>query len=149
MLPVGLCDSVSHNGNNPMKLFCPKCQELYEHNVPNGNYIDGAFFGTTFPHLYLQTYSELLPTPRTTTYVPRVFGFKVHKVNIPRPRSPLSPTERPVCHCSLPLLTAPHPTSACLIRSVVQGSEQQQQAPLALEEWPKRPKNEPMSDWDS
>lgn len=55
-------------------------QELYEHNVPNGNYIDGAFFGTTFPHLYLQTFSELMPQPRTTTYVPRVFGFKVHKV---------------------------------------------------------------------
>lgn len=108
VLPVGLSDFVSHNGNNPMKLFCPKCQELYEHNVPNGNYIDGAFFGTTFPHLYLQTFSELMPQARTTTYVPRVFGFKVHK-----------------------------------------GGTDEQQTNRALEEWPKRPKNEPMSDWDS
>ena len=26
VLPVGLSDFVSHNGNNPMKLFCPRCQ---------------------------------------------------------------------------------------------------------------------------
>ena len=39
-----------------MKLFCSKCQELYDYNVPGGNYIDGAFFGTTFPHLFFQTY---------------------------------------------------------------------------------------------
>eukprot|EP00966_Prymnesium_polylepis_P118867 2747683-Prymnesium_polylepis.1 len=59
---------------------CPRAaQELYEHNVPNGNYIDGAFFGTTFPHLYLQTFSEMQPQKTPTTYVPRVFGFKVHK----------------------------------------------------------------------
>ena len=60
--------------------FPAAAQELYEHNVPNGNYIDGAFFGTTFPHLYLQTFSELVPPPQSTKYVPRVFGFKVHKV---------------------------------------------------------------------
>ena len=62
-----------------MKLFCSKCQELYDYNVPGGNYIDGAFFGTTFPHLFFQTYRELRPPPSASKYVPRVFGFKVHK----------------------------------------------------------------------
>ena len=79
VLPTGLSDSVSLSGDNPMKLFCAKCQELYDYNVPGGNYIDGAFFGTTFPHLFMQTFHELRPTPSTAQYIPRVFGFKVHK----------------------------------------------------------------------
>ena len=71
-----------------MKLFCSKCQELYDYNVPGGNYIDGAFFGTTFPHLFFQTYRELRPPSCSTKYVPRVFGFKVHKARRPRGRAP-------------------------------------------------------------
>jgi hypothetical protein len=76
------------SGENPMKLYCSKCQELYDYNVPGGNYIDGAFFGTTFPHLFFQTYRELRPPPCSTKYVPRVFGFKVHKARRPRGRAP-------------------------------------------------------------
>jgi casein kinase II subunit beta len=107
VLPVGLCDQVSVTGDNSMKLFCARCQELYDQNVPGCNYIDGAYFGTTFPHLFLQSFRELRPPPQSRRYVPRVFGFKVHH-----------------------------------------GHEPPQQPP-PREEWPKRPKNEPVSDWDS
>ncbi|GJN13255.1 hypothetical protein PR202_ga31607 [Eleusine coracana subsp. coracana] len=41
--------------------------------------IDGAYFGTTFPHLFLMTYEHLKPQKPTQRYVPRVFGFKLHK----------------------------------------------------------------------
>lgn len=41
--------------------------------------IDGAYFGTTFPHLFLMTYGHLKPQMSSQSYVPRVFGFKVHK----------------------------------------------------------------------
>ena len=119
VLPVGLSDTVSLSGDNPMKLFCPRCRELYDHNVPGGNYIDGAFFGTTFPHLFLQTYGELRPPRCTKQYVPRVFGFKVHQSSTGGGSSSSS------------------------------GASGQQQEPQPLEEWPKRPKNEPVSDWDS
>ena len=85
VLPVGLSDTVSLSGDNPMKLFCARCRELYEHSVPGGNYIDGAFFGSTFPHLFLQTYGELRPARCGRAYVPRVFGFKVHQVPIGPP----------------------------------------------------------------
>lgn len=112
VLPVGLSDSVSLSGDNPMKLYCARCRELYDHNVPGGNYIDGAFFGSTFPHLFLQTYSELRPPACSRTYVPRVFGFKVHQ-------------------------------------SVIGGSSSSGPPPPPFEEWPKRPNNEPISDWDS
>jgi len=42
-------------------------------------HIDGAFFGTTFPHLFLLTYEHLRPAPGSATYVPRIFGFRVAK----------------------------------------------------------------------
>ncbi|KAJ6946938.1 LOW QUALITY PROTEIN: hypothetical protein NC651_001590 [Populus alba x Populus x berolinensis] len=41
--------------------------------------IDGAYFGTTFPHLFLMTHGHLKPQKVVQTYVPRVFGFKLHK----------------------------------------------------------------------
>lgn len=40
--------------------------------------VDGAYFGTTFPHLFFMTYRELEPAPSTLLYVPRVFGYKIH-----------------------------------------------------------------------
>lgn len=41
--------------------------------------MDGAFFGTTFPHLLMQMYPELLPPKPQLFYVPRIYGFKIHK----------------------------------------------------------------------
>jgi Casein kinase II regulatory subunit len=40
--------------------------------------VDGAYFGTTFPHLLLMTYPSLRPARTTESYTPRIFGFKLH-----------------------------------------------------------------------
>ena len=40
--------------------------------------MDGAFFGTTFPHLLLMTYPGMRPQQPPERYVPRVFGFKLN-----------------------------------------------------------------------
>lgn len=40
--------------------------------------IDGAYFGTTLPHLLLMTYPELVPAAPQEAFRPRVFGFRVH-----------------------------------------------------------------------
>ena len=42
--------------------------------------IDGAYFGTTFPHLFLQSYNEaaVLP-PKIYQYEPKIHGFKIYK----------------------------------------------------------------------
>jgi len=40
--------------------------------------IDGAYFGTTLPHLLLMTYPELVPAAPAEAFRPRVFGFRVH-----------------------------------------------------------------------
>ena len=58
---MGIADSASDSGENALKLYCARCGEIYDHNIPGGNYIDGAFFGTTFPHLFFQTFRELKP----------------------------------------------------------------------------------------
>ena len=41
--------------------------------------IDGAYYGTTFPHLFLMTYGYLKPPACSTEYVPRIFGFRIRE----------------------------------------------------------------------
>jgi len=84
VLPVGQSDI---SRTNTVKLFCPKCQDIYYPKLNRHNNLDGSYFGTTFPHLLLQTYPELVPTKPSFSYVPRIFGFKIHKssTNYPRP----------------------------------------------------------------
>ena len=74
VLPVGQSD-VARTGT--VKVFCPKCRDVYfPWNKYQGN-VDGAYFGTTFPHLFMMTYGNVQPAPPTQSYVPRVFGFRV------------------------------------------------------------------------
>lgn len=87
VLPVGLKDEM---GADTVKIFCPKCQCVYHpppirsrsshHGGAGAAGVDGAAFGTTFPHLFLMTFSNLVPDrlPPDSAYVPRVFGFRVH-----------------------------------------------------------------------
>ncbi|XP_061358924.1 casein kinase II subunit beta-1-like isoform X2 [Gastrolobium bilobum] len=74
-LPVGQSDIAR---SSTVKIYCPRCEDLY---YPRSKYqdIDGAYFGTTFPHLFLMTYGQLKPQKPSQGYVPRVFGFKIHK----------------------------------------------------------------------
>ncbi|XP_047980370.1 putative casein kinase II subunit beta-4 isoform X2 [Salvia hispanica] len=75
-LPVGQSD-IPHSST--VKIYCPKCEDIfYPRSKYQGN-MDGAYFGTTFPHLYLMTYGHLKPQKPVQSYVPRVFGFKLHK----------------------------------------------------------------------
>ena len=90
MLPVGLKDEM---GADTVKIFCPKCQCVYHpppirsrsgHHGPSSGgsgAVDGAAFGTTFPHLFLMTFNNLVPDGliSESSYVPRVFGFRVHQ----------------------------------------------------------------------
>lgn len=91
VLPVGLRDEI---GVDIAKIFCPKCKSVYQppplrssrsgHHSSNsggGGAVDGAAFGTTFPHLFLMTFNNLVPDPLppNSAYIPRVFGFRVHR----------------------------------------------------------------------
>jgi casein kinase II subunit beta len=75
VLPTGLLDQPGQKG---LKLYCPHCEDVYTPPSRRHSSIDGAFFGTSFPHLFLQAFPEHLPKKRSERYVPKIFGFKLH-----------------------------------------------------------------------
>jgi hypothetical protein len=48
--------------------------------------IDGAFFGTSFPHIFLMTYENCVPSAPSSAFIPRVFGFKIHPSSSSMPK---------------------------------------------------------------
>lgn len=85
LLPVGLDDLPR---SNSVKLYCAKCEDLYNPKSGRHAIIDGAYFGTSFPAMFFQNFTHAMPIHNKETYVPRVFGFKVHEhSNLDRWRS--------------------------------------------------------------
>lgn len=76
VLPVGLSDELR---TSRVKVFCPKCEEVYIPKFKSIN-VDGAYFGTSVPHIFLKTFKEavVLP-PRIFNYEPKIHGFKLYK----------------------------------------------------------------------
>jgi len=79
VLPVGLSDLPR---NYTVNVFCPRCHGLFFPKSTRQANIDGAYFGTTFPHLYLITHPDMIPAKPTQHYQPRVYGFKVHQTSL-------------------------------------------------------------------
>lgn len=75
-LPVGLFDTTNQES---VKLYCPRCEDIYSCRSSRHDHIDGAYFGTTFAHLFFLTFPELKVKKTEEFYIPRVFGFRVHK----------------------------------------------------------------------
>lgn len=102
LLPVGLSDIPYQKS---VKLYCPRCEDIYSPKSNRHGSIDGAYFGTTFPHMLLMVYPQMIPgkgqpTPNegrrdmgtvgqsgsaaaaaktSERYEPKVFGFKVNE----------------------------------------------------------------------
>eukprot|EP00288_Rhodomonas_lens_P005369 CAMPEP_0177722128 /NCGR_PEP_ID=MMETSP0484_2-20121128/17523_1 /TAXON_ID=354590 /ORGANISM="Rhodomonas lens, Strain RHODO" /LENGTH=264 /DNA_ID=CAMNT_0019234495 /DNA_START=181 /DNA_END=972 /DNA_ORIENTATION=- len=75
VLPVGQTD-VPHKLT--VKVYCPKCQDVYHPKSSRKAAADGAYFGTSLPHLLLEACPELVPTQPLLLYVPRIYGFRLH-----------------------------------------------------------------------
>ncbi|XP_050386149.1 casein kinase II subunit beta-2-like [Argentina anserina] len=75
-LPVGESDTPRLA---TVKIYCPKCEDIYSPQSRHQEQIDGAYFGTTFPHLFFLTNGHLKPQKASQSYAPRIYGFKVHK----------------------------------------------------------------------
>ncbi len=75
VLPIGMSEHLKHSR---VKVYCPLCEDVY---VPKKRCsdVDGAYFGCSFPHIFLQTYPDLMPSQPPNVYVPRIFGFKIFK----------------------------------------------------------------------
>ncbi|KAJ1849114.1 casein kinase 2 regulatory subunit, partial [Coemansia sp. RSA 2708] len=69
-----------------VKLFCPSCLDIY--TPPNSRYqkIDGAYFGTTFPHMFFQAFPSLIPDETPAIYTPKIYGFAINEASRTGPR---------------------------------------------------------------
>ena len=61
-----------------VKLYCGKCEDLYNPKSSRHATIDGAYFGTSFQNILFQVYPALVPPKSKKRYIPKVYGFNVH-----------------------------------------------------------------------
>lgn len=57
LLPVGLSDIPYQKA---VKLYCQRCEDIYSPKSTRHGQIDGAYFGSTFPHMLLMVYPQLI-----------------------------------------------------------------------------------------
>lgn len=75
-LPIGLSDQ---SRLYPVSIYCPACQDIFFPRSSKYANLDGAYFGTTFAHLFLLQYSDLVPQISGEMYVPKIFGFRINR----------------------------------------------------------------------
>lgn len=76
VLPVGLHDKPN---KSCVKLYCPKCEDVYHPSAPKQAALDGAYFGSSFPFMLFQSYPKHLPRRTSEQFVLKEFGFKLHE----------------------------------------------------------------------
>lgn len=75
LLPMGQSDNPNVKA---VKLYCAKCEDIYNPKSSRHAAIDGAYFGTSFHNILFQVYPALIPGKTYERYTPRIYGFKVH-----------------------------------------------------------------------
>lgn len=75
VIPVGMSNDIR---TSRVKVYCPRCQDVY-YPKDKSVELDGAYFGSSFPHVLLQAFPFLYPIQEHTNYIPKIYGFKVHR----------------------------------------------------------------------
>ncbi|OWP01810.1 casein kinase II beta subunit [Marssonina coronariae] len=75
LLPMGQSDNPNVKA---VKLYCAKCEDIYNPKSSRHSAIDGAYFGTSFHNIIFQVYPALIPPKSADRYIPRIYGFRVH-----------------------------------------------------------------------
>jgi casein kinase II subunit beta len=85
-LPIGLSEKLR---SSRVKIYCPKCEEVYmvqkfkesERNggsVQTATNLDGAYFGSSLPHIFMEWHHNLVEMPpKVYLYEPQISGFKI------------------------------------------------------------------------
>ena len=63
---------------SPVKLYCARCEDLYNPKSNRHASIDGAYFGTSFHGIFFQVYPHLIPSKTEKRHEPKLYGFRVH-----------------------------------------------------------------------
>jgi len=58
LLPVGLTDIPYEKS---VKLYCGRCEDIYSPKSSRHGSIDGAYFGSSFPHMLFLVYPHMIP----------------------------------------------------------------------------------------
>lgn len=58
-------------GEAMVKIYCPKCIDVYNPKSSRHHHTDGAYFGTGFPHMLFMVHPEYRPKRPTNQFVPR------------------------------------------------------------------------------
>ncbi|VDO73887.1 unnamed protein product [Heligmosomoides polygyrus] len=81
LLPMGTVDLP---GKDTVKMFCTSCSDIYFPKHARHQAIDGAYFGTSFPEMFLMMYPEYR-RPKPQRFVPRFDKNPViRKTNVPK-----------------------------------------------------------------
>jgi casein kinase II subunit beta len=72
---MGLSDVAT---SKSVKLFCAKCEDIYNPKSSRHAAIDGAYFGSSFHNILFQVYPALIPEKSRKRHEPKIYGFKVH-----------------------------------------------------------------------
>lgn len=75
MLPIGLSDAP---GEALVKVYCPKCKNVYTPKASRHHRTDGSYFGTGFPHMAFMVHPQQRPETPSEQFFPRLYGFKIH-----------------------------------------------------------------------
>ena len=81
LLPIGQSNIL---GVSPIKLYCPRCQDIYNPQKAKYENIDGAYFGASFAHMFVVNYPLLFIKPKSD-FAGTIFGFKMHASSINHP----------------------------------------------------------------
>lgn len=86
LLPCGLSDTP---GEHTVRLYCPSCQDLYMPQSSRFLSLEGAYWGTSFPGVFLKHFKELEDYVERKTkdvYELKVFGFRISDAAVSGPR---------------------------------------------------------------
>lgn len=73
-------------GEAMVKLYCPKCMDVYTPKSSRHHHTDGAYFGTGFPHMLFMVHPEYRPKRPANQFVPRfAHSPDLARVNIAAP----------------------------------------------------------------
>ncbi|KAK8877959.1 hypothetical protein M9Y10_004722 [Tritrichomonas musculus] len=73
-LPYGISEEP---GEHSLKMFCPCCNDVYNVTDHELIHVDGAYFGPSWVHMFLQKYSSIIPRDPPRVYVPKIYGFRI------------------------------------------------------------------------